>query len=83
MILSSRSDECGLVHKRRDETRETREGSRSEVPDFQSFEPRTSDRAFLSYLVRPALRSAAAGRPFHFPANVPIHIAQRPGDAGC
>jgi hypothetical protein len=42
-MLSSRSDEFGLVHERRDKTGGTREGSRSEVPGFQSFEPRTSN----------------------------------------
>ena len=42
-MLSSRTDEFGLVHERRDETGETREGSRSEIPGFQRFEPRTSN----------------------------------------
>ena len=40
-MLSSRSDEFGLVHERRDGTGETRASSGSEVRGFQSFEPRT------------------------------------------
>ena len=39
-MLSARSDEFGLVHERRDETGQTCEGSRSEVPGFQSIEHR-------------------------------------------
>jgi hypothetical protein len=62
MILSSRSDECGLVHERRDETRETREGARSEVPDSQSFEPRTSNLGSRLSRISRASRVTVWGR---------------------
>ena len=39
-MLSSRSDEFGLVHERRDETGGTREGARFKIRSFQSFELR-------------------------------------------
>jgi hypothetical protein len=59
MMLSPRSGKFGLVHEHRDETGGTREGSRSEVPGFQSFEPRTSDRACLARRTRRALERPA------------------------
>jgi len=53
-MLSSRSDEFGLVHERRDETGGTREGARFKVRSSKFSELRTSDRACLAYLALPA-----------------------------
>jgi len=55
--------------RRRDETRETREGSRSEVPIFRASNPELRIAPF-SHISASRVRCRAAGRPFHYPANV-------------